>query len=343
MWTSILLAVGVALVIVLGLAVVHVRSLFRGPDYARLPACYPFKSEAARARFHAYCDARARDYPPGAEERILTTAYGPTFVRTCGPADAPPLVLLPSASASSLIWVANVADLARHFRVHAVDNIYDVGRSVNTRPVTGAEELTEWLHELLGQLEPDRRVHLMGLSFGGWLTAEYARRHPERLAKVVLAAPAATFLPLPAAWAWRAILGVLPPRRFFMTRLLVRWMCKGLVKRNDERSRRLLRGWVDDALIAMSCFRFRMPVAPTVLSDEELRSLKPPVLFVVGEHEVVYPAEKAVARARALIPSVVTSVIADASHDLTISQTARFNDEVVSFLLGPSEEEAARA
>lgn len=103
MWTVIVLSVAAALVIVLALAVVHVRSLLKGPDYSRMPAYYPFKSEAARARFHAYCDARARDYPPGSQERIIETAYGPTFVRTCGPQDAPPLVLLPSASASSLI------------------------------------------------------------------------------------------------------------------------------------------------------------------------------------------------------------------------------------------------
>lgn len=57
---------------------------------------------------------------------------------------------------------------------------------------------------------------------------------------------------------------------------------------------------------------------------------------------MVYPAEKAAARARALVPSVVTAVIADAGHDVTISQTERFNDEVVSFLLGPSAD-AARA
>lgn len=73
-----------------------------------------------------------------------------------------------------------MAELARHFRVYAVDNIYDVGRSVNTRPVTSAEHLTEWLHELLGKLEPDRRVHLMGLSFGGWLTSQYADRPVRR-------------------------------------------------------------------------------------------------------------------------------------------------------------------
>jgi pimeloyl-ACP methyl ester carboxylesterase len=176
----------------------------------------------------------------------------------------------------------------------------------------------------------------MGLSFGGWLASQYALRHPERLAKVVLAAPAGTVLPLPGAWAWRAILGVLPPRRFFMRRFLVNWMCQGLAKQGDERSRRLLSRWVDDAMMAMKCFRFRMPITPTVLSDEELRSLKPPSLFVVGEHEVVYPAEKAVERVKAIAPSIATEVIEHAGHDLTIAQTDRFNAKVVSFLLGRS-------
>jgi pimeloyl-ACP methyl ester carboxylesterase len=310
-----------------------VRTLFKGPDYGKLCPYYPFKSEAAEKRYHDYYHEREKAWPKPFETRVVETSYGSTLVRISGKEDAPPLVLFPSASASSLIWLPNIEGLAPHFRIYAVDNIYDIGLSVNKRPVTDAVHLTEWLDELLTKLEIKNNVSLMGLSFGGWLTSQYALRHQERLARVVLAAPAATIHPLPGAWAWRAILGVLPPRRFFMRHFLINWMCKGLVKKGDDVSRRMLDHWVNDAMMAMQCFAFRMPVAPTVLTDDELRSLKIPVLLVVGEDEVIYPASKAVQRINAVAPSITTTVIQNASHDLTISQTEAFNSRVVSFLL----------
>ncbi len=330
----ILLSSAVVLAIVLGLTAWYVRSLFKGPDYSRLPAHYPFKSEAARRRYVEYYDERAKAWPAPSETRTLETAFGQTFVRTCGRESAPPLVLLPSGFASSLIWLPNIPGLVPHFKIHAVDNIYDVGRSVNTRPVTDAGHLTEWLDELLSKLEPGGRVNLMGLSFGGWLAGQYALRRPDRLQKVVLAAPVATLFPLPGAWAWRGIMGMFPPHRFFMSHFLVNWMCQDLSKKGDETSRRMLDHWMNDALTAMRCFTFRMPITPTVLSDEELRILRIPMLFVVGENEVVYPADKAVQRIKAVAPAITTEVIPHASHDLTISQTEAFNRRVLSFLLG---------
>jgi pimeloyl-ACP methyl ester carboxylesterase len=84
----------------------------------------------------------------------------------------------------------------------------------------------------------------------------------------------------------------------------------------------------------MECFSFRMPVTPTVLTDEELRSLMVPVLFLVGEHEVVYPADNAVHRLNTVAPGIVTEVIQNASHDLTISQTRTVNSRATVFLLG---------
>jgi hypothetical protein len=111
----------------LGLAVWHVKSLFKGPNYSRLPAHYPFKTKAAEQRYHSYNDERSKEWPALSEARRVETSFGKTFVRVCGREDAPPLVLLPSGFASSVIWLPNIQGLAPHFRIYAVDNIHDVG------------------------------------------------------------------------------------------------------------------------------------------------------------------------------------------------------------------------
>ena len=331
---TILIALTLCVVFGLGLTAWYLKSLFRGPNYSQLPAHYPFKTAAAEKQYHEYYDERAKEWPTPSETHCVATSFGKTFVRVCGQENAPTLVLLPSGFASSLIWLPNIQGLAPHFRIYAVDNIYDVGRSVNTRPVMDAGDLTEWLDELFTELELGDSINLMGLSFGGWLASQYALRHQDRLRGVVMAAPVATVLPLPGQWAWRGIMGALPPHKFFMTHFLTNWMCQDLVRKGDEFSKRMLENWMNDALMAMKCFRFRMPIRPTVLTDEELRSFRIPVLFLVGENEVVYPANKAVHRIKTVAPLIITEVIQNASHDLTISQTRIVNSKATSFLLG---------
>jgi len=317
----------------LGFAAWYINSLFKGPNYSKLPAHYPFKNEAAEQRYREYYDERAKQWPTPSESRYITTRFGKTFVRICGQENAQSLVLLPSGFASSLIWLPNILGLAQQFRVYAGDNIYDVGLSVNTRPVQDADDLTDWLDELFTGLGLRNNINLMGLSFGGWLASQYALRRQDRLRSLVMAAPVATILPLPGEWAWRGLLGAMPPHKFFLTHFLTNWMCQDLAKKGDELSKQMLEHWMNDALMAMKCFTFRMPITPTVLSDNELQSINIPVLFLVGEHEVLYPADQAVRRINAMAPSIVTEIVPNASHDLTISQTQIVNSKTISFFL----------
>ena len=129
-----------------------------------------------------------------------------TFVRMSGPADAPPLVLLPGAATTSLMWVPNIKALSGPFRTYAVDNIYDYGRSVYTRPVKGPDDFVNWLDGLFSALALGDAINVMGLSYGGWLTSQYVLRFPNRLAKVVLIAPARTVLPIRLSFLLRVIL-----------------------------------------------------------------------------------------------------------------------------------------
>ncbi len=326
----------VFLVVGLGLLIRFIISLFSVPDMSKAPAHFPFKSAKKRDLYLSYYDARAKHWPVPSEAKSVATSFGRIFVRISGPADAPALALLPSASASSLIWMPMMRTLSQSFRVYAVDNIYDFGRSVNTRNIRSVDDIVAWLDELFPALGLNNGVNLMGLSLGGWITSQYALRHPERLNKIVLAAPAATIIKLPGAWAWRGILSALPGR-FFMKKLMVDWMFQDLVKRDDPASREMIDQAIDDAVMGLKCFTFRMPVAPTVLSDDDLRSFQVPVLFLVGEHEVIYPAEQAVQRIQRIAPAMQTAIIRNASHDLTLSQAEIVGDRVTAFLRNPRE------
>ena len=329
-----LIGCGTITALVIAIIVWIAVSLFSGPDAMEMSAYHPFRSAKAKEQYLKSYDMRAQKWPVVSETLTVHTSYGQTFVRIGGAVDSPPLVLLPSASATSLLWMPNIKALSKSYKVYAVDNIYDFGRSVYTRVFKSPDDLVNWLDELFTALELGDNINLMGLSYGGWMTSQYALHFPNRLDKMVLLAPAATILPLPGEWAWRGILSLIP-HRYFMKKMMVDWLMEDLVHKEDEDSQILLKEMVDDAFIALRCFKFKMPVHPTVLEDEELQSIKVPTLFLVGENEKIYSAQKAIQRLNKVAPHIKAEVIPNAGHDLTIVQAEMVNRKVLEFLKQP--------
>jgi pimeloyl-ACP methyl ester carboxylesterase len=186
-----------------------------------------------------------------------------------------------------------------------------------------------WLEELFSALELGVNINLLGLSYGGWLTSLYALRFPKRLDKIVLLAPAFTVLPLRLEWLIHAILGFLPHRYF--ARSFMRWLAEDLVHK-DEAGRRMAEEMADDAFMALRCFKPKRMVYPTVLKDEELQSIKVPTLYLVGENEKLYSAQKAIQRLNKVAPLIKAEIIPNAGHDLTIVQAEIVNRKVLDFL-----------
>ncbi|MFQ5631967.1 MAG: alpha/beta fold hydrolase, partial [bacterium] len=275
---------------------------------------------------------RARLWPVASETKTVETSYGQTFVRISGRRDAPPLVLLPGGGGNSLLWAPNVVGLSEHYRTYAVDDIYGYGRSVPTRAMEDSDDIINWLNELFTALKLGDNINLVGLSHGGWQTSQFALRFANRLDKIVLIAPAATILPLSREWVERAILMMIPHRTFVKD--MFYWLFEDLVQQ-DETSRKFVEDWVDEIFVALECFKFKMLVPPTVLTDQELKSIKVPTLFLVGENEKIYSAEKAVQRLNDVAPQIKTEIILNCGHDLTIVQADMVNKRILQFLKQP--------
>jgi len=296
-----------------------------------LTAYHPFRSPEAKEQFMTTYNAWAQRWPVPAESRMVDTTFGPTHVQISGPDGAPPLVLLHGAGGNSLMWMFNVEALSAAYRTYAVDIVGDYGLSVYTRPIQRPDDYVQWLHSLLDALHLDGRANLMGLSLGGWLTSLYALRFPDCLDKIVLLAPVCTVLPLPLAWYLRGLPALLPVRA--LTRSFMYWLMEDAVK-GDAAMRQFMEGWLEDSYAAVRCFKPRPMVQPTVLEDGELQRLEPPTLFLVGEHEKIYDAHKAVQRLNDVAPQIQTEIIPNAAHDLIFVQADVINRRVLAFLGG---------
>lgn len=290
-------------------------------------AYYPYRSPAVRDSFLAYYDSlAAQEWPVVSEQRMVPTSYGQTFARITGPTGAPPLVLLPGAVTTSLMWAPNIQALSETYRTVAVDQIGDIGRTTCTRPVRCFNDLFTWLNELFDGLRLGPGINLAGMSFGGGLAAQYALHFPERLGRAVLLAPGATVLRLRTGFMARLIFAGIASR-WYLPRL-VRWMFADMARQDPQ--------WVDATLellfTSMRSLQRRQIPVPPVLTDAEWGGLSVPTLFLVGEHEIIYSPHKAVRRLKRVAPQIRVEVIPGAGHDLTFAQAQTVNRKILEFL-----------
>jgi pimeloyl-ACP methyl ester carboxylesterase len=245
-----------------------------------------------------------------------------------GPADGPPLVLLPGDSETSLSWIPVIEALSSEHRVYAADHIYDMGRSIYRRQPRRPNDLVRWLDELFDELDL-HRVRLVGHSYGGWIASLYALEFPERLDKLVLLSPPTVLRPPLGLYA-RAILYGTVPSRSYIRRYLY-WYAPDCV--SNAETRPVIDEMIEEDVLARRCFKIkkREIVRPRVLPDADWQRLAVPTLYLVGRNDVSYSAERAVERLAALAPHIKTE-ITDGDHHLTITKPEWVIQHVLEFL-----------
>ncbi len=290
-----------------------------------------FKTAEGEAAFLAAYDATMTLWPLPTEAFDLPGRFGTTHVVATGPTDAPPLLLLHGYMNTLTIWLRYIAPFSKEHRLYAIDIMGQPGRSVPAEPVRDGADYVTWLDELLDALNLDS-VNMAGISYGGWLALSFALTAPQRVRKLVLLSPAASFQPLVRQFALRGLLsGLIPTRRTMNS--FMGWM--GLDGDSDDPDvqRALDLMWLGGT-------NFQMPpetrrVMPDVFSDDQLRALQPPVLLLMGENEVIYDPAAALTRARRLIPNLEADLLPHCSHDMCFTQHKIVTARVLEFLKMP--------
>jgi pimeloyl-ACP methyl ester carboxylesterase len=290
---------------------------------------HPFKSPKAKTQYLAFEENMLKKWPVISEEKTVKTSFGQTFIRINGPVEGLPLVLLPGGGSNSLIWQANIKALSSIYRTYALDNIYDFGRSVYTRKFETQADFTQWLDELFDTLSLGQNLRIVGYSYGGWVTGNYAVSHPERLSRVILIAPVFSIQPITKAMVWEMVLGILPFKYTRRCSLYSVW--KDLLKSSKE-GKKIVDDRVEYFNIAMKSFKFKLGVQPNMLTDIELNKLSMPVLYLIGEHDTVCNPKLAIERLNKAAPEIKTELISGTGHDLMFTHTDKINKLMLDFL-----------
>lgn len=141
-------------------------------------------------------DAKARAVAPGAS---VTLSHGVTHYEVAGPDTGRVVLLVHGFSVPYYIWDSTFAALmSEGYRVIRYDLL---GRGLSDRPdeTYDGALFDAQIDELLGFLHVTQPIDLMGLSFGGYVTAHYVGTHPTRVRTLTLVDPSAERSRIPAA------------------------------------------------------------------------------------------------------------------------------------------------
>ncbi|MGC9543174.1 alpha/beta fold hydrolase [Streptomyces sp. UG1] len=285
-----------------------------------------YVSDTWRERYFAACDAVYALGAPALEEQDVETSFGTTHVYRYGPTEPTarsrtPVVLVHGAGSCSAMWYPNTPDLSAERPVYALDTPGDPGRSVQRAPLHQPEHAAQWLEETLAGLGLDR-VHLVGVSYGGWLAVNQAHRGPDRLASVTLLDPGGLekvglrFF----AWLFAGLLATFAPEP--LRPRLAAWLEQPVLVMPELRT--MIR-------TAVRAYRIRRP-SPRPLSEADLSTIRTPLYLLLGKRSPLLHPQRQVERVPRLIPGARAEILSGTGHGPQIDHAKETNRRMLDFM-----------
>lgn len=239
-----------------------------------------YKSANARAIVQAAYAELLSQLPAEIEQQTVATRLGPTFVLSAGSPDAPPIVFFHGSLSNSITWAGELLRLSKNFRVYAVDMIGEGGKSAEARPPLQSDQYSHWLQELFQQLGVTQPI-LVGLSLGGWLALDYAKRFPAALQGLILISPGGVGQNRNVLW-WALPYLLLGP-----------WGAKRLYRKILGPLGHDLEGTPLSHFLHLIATHVKPRTEPLpIVSDQQLAAIACPVLLLIGGKDVMlYPEE----------------------------------------------------
>ena len=249
--------------------------------------------------------------------------------------DGPPLLLLHGLGASSFSFRHNLARLAEKFRVLAPDL---PGHGSSPAPGDGdyrLEALTRGLHDFL-ELHGLRRAAVAGNSLGGSLALLLARDYPERVAALILLAPAAAVTRVPLIFHPLR----LPVLGGLAAALLGPWII-ALALRLAYHRRELITPEVQAAYarpfrelarrLAFRRFCRQLQIPPLADIEAILRQIQQPTLLIWGEQDRILPLGQA-SWIKARLPQARLQLLPEVGHAPQEEAPDAVNEIIIDFL-----------
>ncbi len=248
-----------------------------------------FKSAEGKDKIRAYYNGILSFFPYA--QKYAETPFGRTFYLEAGSAQNPAVILLHGSCSNSAAWLGDIPVLAEKYHVYAVDIPGDAGNSDEYRLALSQYPL--WLCELMNVLKIPQAA-LIGNSLGGWLSLHFAAAFPEKTTALGLIASS----------------GIVPIKPSFLATTGAFLGADGTDTSLIDAALGNVPKEVRDFMVLV--FENFIPLTGElpVLTDDQLRALTIPVLFIAGKDDFTMDAQQAASRLESLVPHATIHLIA---------------------------------
>lgn len=248
------------------------------------------------------------------EELSVATRYGDTFLLAAGDKEKEPVILLHGSSMNSAMWIRDIEEMSRYFRVYAPDLPGEPGRSSEEQLPFDNMDYALWLSDVFEALHIGT-ANLVGLSLGAWLAAKFASNYTGKVKRLVLLCPAGIGS---QNHAFKDIaMSLLPKGESGVDELFQMINGGNPIPEIMLNYQKLIAG----------VFNSRMEPIPR-FTDEALKCLTMPSLLIVGEKDIMLNSLETAERYKSLVPAASIMVLPDEGHSLTGK-----TEEIISFLV----------
>ncbi len=251
-------------------------------------------------------------------ERIAFESYG----------EGSALVLTHGLGGSHASWFQQVPVFARRFRVLTFDQ-RGFGRSTNQTGKAGPASAAGDLAALLDQ-QGIECAHLVGQSMGGWTVMAFALAHPRRVRSLTLADTPGGIPSPRVADAFRdfavRMSSAPPPDRWPLDRHPA--LGSALGRRDPARA------FLYDQIASLAPpppASIPLELVTTTHDAARVAALEMPKLFVVGEHDPIFPPD-VIRDAASMTTRSRFTIVPESGHSPYFERPELWNEEVLGFL-----------
>lgn len=233
-----------------------------------------------------------------------------------------PLLLLPGRSSSTPMWESNLEGLLEERPVYTLDLLGEPGMSIQTEQIKTKEEQAEWLNQTITALELER-VHIVGVSIGGWTAMNLVRFYPDNIASVSLLDPVYVFAPIPLKMVLISIPATVPFVPEPIRERMLSYISGGAEADDSVPIAKLIES-------GMRNFKIILP-APELFSKEDLQKINVPVLALIAENSTMHDSERAVKTGKKYVKNLDIINWPDASHAINGEFPEDVNKKILDF------------
>lgn len=277
-----------------------------------------FTSEKGKEDFQIAYDESMALLPKPNDTKNIKTKYGTIrayYFTKEENKHKEPILLLPGRGASTPMWVPNLEGLREKRPVYTIDLLGEPGMSVQTKVIENQKQQAEWLNEVIEGLGLER-VHIVGVSIGGWTTMNLARYNPEHIATASLLDPVFVFAQISIKMILASIPASVPIVPKFLREKMLSYVAGGAESSDDEPIAKLIES-------GMRNYKLKTP-APDLFSKEDLKNIDIPVLALIAEKSTMHNSVKAVETGKKYVKDIDIVNWKNASHAIN----GEFSNEV---------------